>query len=1150
MADRPQAAPLSLEVTDRAARAAALDCARSVIVQAPAGSGKTELLAQRVLALLATVDAPEEIVAITFTRKAAAEMRDRILAALARADGPPPAEAHEAETWRLARAALARDDAREWNLLGHPSRLAIGTFDALCSALARRLPVTSRLGALPSIAEDPQPLYVEAARMTLAAASTDDSLARPWTAVLRHLDNDVTAAVDLVGRMLGRREQWLPLVIASGGHADWRAALEAALRAEIERVLAAARETLPPGDADELLQLARFAAEHHPDRGFGDSLRAAAAGRVLPAASPAAAPAWRALAELLLTASTGELRRKVDRRCGFPGKDNAATKAIAAEYAARKQAMEALLARLAAHSRAAAALERVRSLPPAVYADEQWEVVAALLVILRRAAAELDVLFAERGLSDFTGVAMAAQRALGTPDAPTDLLQGLDTRIRHLLVDEFQDTSRAQFGLLATLTAGWEPTDGRTLFVVGDPMQSIYRFRQAEVALFGQAQAEGIGPVSLSVLRLALNFRSVPEVVHWVNVTFAPLFARAEGSTADRVEYAEATAAGSGEGEVGFHLAASPQAEAQKVVELVRAARAQDPDGTVAILVRSRAHLAEVVPALRVAGFAFQAVEIDALRERQVIIDLTALARALRRPADRHAWLALLHGPLVGLTLPEVLAVAGDAGRTIREQIADAQTVAALAPEAQARLRRFAMVTDEAIAARGQQSFARRVEAAWLACGGAVVVDSETDLVAAQQFFAELRAFESREGMADWPAFERRLDALYAPPDPAADERLQLLTIHRAKGLQFDTVIVPGTTRLPARGDPTLMRWRTGPSQPLLLAPINPRDDAREPIHAHLKALERAEDEAELARLLYVAATRAVRALHWVGHATTQQLAKRGGYAPPGGSLLGRLWPVARGQVALPDVQPVARPPVAGAGSQSGESADGALQGRDSRLRRLPATWSPVPMPADITIGTLSAAADRDARPPFDWAREVVRHVGSVAHRYLLQVARDGLDRWDDARIEAARPAIAAALRESGVAGADLEPATGRVVEALARTLVDPRGRWIFAAGASDGRSEYGISRYVGGEVVRIVVDRTFVAADGTRWVVDFKTGVHEGVDRETFLDSEAARYRPQLERYATALRDLDPRPIRVALYFPLLGAWREWDPFATAPVV
>jgi len=114
---------------DQPQRDAALDPQRSFIVQAPAGSGKTALLTQRFLRLLATVEQPEEIVAITFTRKAAAEMRGRILKALESARGSEPKEAWERGTWRLARSALQHADERGWRLGENPQRLRVRTID-------------------------------------------------------------------------------------------------------------------------------------------------------------------------------------------------------------------------------------------------------------------------------------------------------------------------------------------------------------------------------------------------------------------------------------------------------------------------------------------------------------------------------------------------------------------------------------------------------------------------------------------------------------------------------------------------------------------------------------------------------------------------------------------------------------------------------------------------------------------------------------------------------------------------------------------------------------------------------------------------------------------------------------------------------------
>ena len=131
-----------MTIVDAPQRKAALDPARSFIVQAPAGSGKTELLIQRYLALLATVDEPEQVVAITFTRKAAAEMRGRVRSALESAAAGEEGETpHRQATLALARAAVARDLTRDWALLAQPQRLRIDTLDAFNAWLARQLPV-------------------------------------------------------------------------------------------------------------------------------------------------------------------------------------------------------------------------------------------------------------------------------------------------------------------------------------------------------------------------------------------------------------------------------------------------------------------------------------------------------------------------------------------------------------------------------------------------------------------------------------------------------------------------------------------------------------------------------------------------------------------------------------------------------------------------------------------------------------------------------------------------------------------------------------------------------------------------------------------------------------------------------------------------
>ncbi len=179
---------------------------------------------------------------------------------------------------------------------------------------------------------------------------------------------------------------------------------------------------------------------------------------------------------------------------------------------------------------------------------------------------------------------------------------------------------------------------------------------------------------------------------------------------------------------------------------------------------------------------------------------------------------------------------------------------------------------------------------------------------------------------------------------------------------------------------------------------------------------------------------------------------------------------------------------------------------------------------------------------PFDWAREAARHVGTVAHRLFAQIAREGLAAWDAARVAALQRADPRRARGEGVDDAELDGAVADVVASAVRDCSPTSG----GAGCStpgtptrEANGRWPASR--SGAIVRIVIDRTFVA-DGVRWIVDFKTGAHEGGDVDAFLDREVERYRGQLERYARFVRALDARPIRLGLYFPLQGGWREWD--------
>jgi ATP-dependent helicase/nuclease subunit A len=185
----------------------------------------------------------------------------------------------------------------------------------------------------------------------------------------------------------------------------------------------------------------------------------------------------------------------------------------------------------------------------------------------------------------------------------------------------------------------------------------------------------------------------------------------------------------------------------------------------------------------------------------------------------------------------------------------------------------------------------------------------------------------------------------------------------------------------------------------------------------------------------------------------------------------------------------------------------------------------------------------------FEWAGNSARHIGTVVHGVLQTMADEGLDKWSDQRVDRSRAMFERDLSRLGVTEKDLPKSVDRVVRALTKTLADARGRWILQTHAG-ARSEWRLSGVVENMVAHVAIDRTFTDESGSRWIIDFKTGGHEGADIDAFLDNEQARYRQQLETYAALVASMDAATsesathasIRLGLYFPLLSGWREWQ--------
>ncbi|HEY6924901.1 MAG TPA: UvrD-helicase domain-containing protein [Steroidobacteraceae bacterium] len=1139
-AEDARAHDLSAAEADERAREYATDPSRSILLQAPAGSGKTTVLTQRLLRLLAEVNEPEEILAITFTRKAAAEMRARVLKALHGEIDTSNAQGRRLRA--LASAALERGNARGWNLSRDPGRLRIQTIDSFNFRLASQLPVTAKAGGGLTITDRPGELYRRAARATLVFAESDPELSADVEFLFERLDNHWRNVEELLSNMLAERGHWLRYVLGHEPHA---------LCVRINESLASIVRDHLVAACNRLSAALRAQAGALPQAGVLES-------------EPESLTAWQSLAALTLT-QKGEWR-----------KPKGITKALGPTYEAKaaKEALRDYLERVSGVPGAREILLELAQLPAPELVESDAAAIMALSRVLRAAAIQLQAEFASDGRVDHTYIAGAARAALAEAGLPTDLALRTGLSLRHILVDEFQDTSLAQFDLVEALTAGWEEGDGRTLFVVGDPMQSIYQFREAEVGLVLRARASGIGSVRLEALQLSRNFRSVPELIDWTNGAFSSLFPKSDDLRASAVAFTPSLAGRkvpdvvsapspsapvvgiSATGDPQRSAAAAPDSvelrlfpsedrdsETRAVTQRIAAIRARNPEATIAILVAARSHAASSMLSLEARGVDAIGVDLVPLNELSIVRDLVALLQALHHLGDRTAWLAVLRAPWCGLSLETLTALSQRADKQLPwEALADPARLKHIARGEVARLIRVRDVLANALETRDTFPLADWLEMTWLRLGAADVYPAQ-DLRHARAF---LSALSERAASGEWGGpkdLDILLAELFAQPQASTPNPVQIMTIHRAKGLEFDHVFVPSLDRELNRGREPLLRWldlprRLGQSD-LVMAPVPAiGDDAGGSVGVYLKRLMARRGANEQTRLLYVAATRAKKTLYLSG---APKAKTDGAIQPKAGTLLACLWPAlgasfktgdaTGGETSKPDVD---------TGDPGAQPAAPDPLPNPVIILRLREDWSPpTPGPGASDMARLPIGRQSLEPPEFSWVGETSRHIGTVVHAGLESFATSAA-LPSRARIQADRNLYRQQLLRHGVPERDLARATDLVVEALTRTVEDDRGRWIFASEHREARSELALTGIAGGRLTGVVIDRSFVDREGTRWVIDFKTSRHEGSGLDAFLDQEIDRYRPQLETYVALARGLGTNPVRAALYFPLLGAFRE----------
>lgn len=904
----------------------------------------------------------------------------------------------------------------------------------------------------------------------------------------------------------------------------------------------------------------------------------------------------------------GDFRQRFGVREGFPP-----------EAQAEKARMEALIREMAVVDGLEEALGNLRSLPPARYTEDDWKIVRACFVLLRHAAGELLAVFAEAGAVDFIEISQIAQRVLaGNDGQPSEAAINIADRIHHLLVDESQDTSRRQHRLLSSLVAAWPDTIGRSLFVVGDPMQSIYFFRDADAELFMRLRdagldIEGESPLHLDPVRLTANFRTAPDLMDQLNGAFTSCFAEDDGSgiafaSAEparershaleprlemHVNFMPQTRRGKSDADttakerIANERAAARDAETAGVVAVIRkhlnridTAKKNGTRYRVAVLGRTRDALEPIAIALRSAGVPFRAVELEKLRDRPEVLDALALAGALFNPFDRIAWLGLLRAPWCALSLRDLHTLtSADESALLRRPMPDLlrERLHLVSIESRAAIERVlnaAATAPDLRAGLPTASLGTWLEQIWLGLNGAHCADA-TARANLNLLWRCLDALPGGEEDLLGPALDVALDSLTALPDPAAhaDFSVQLMTIHKSKGLEFEVVIVPELQAGSAVTRGKLLSWferglaepdESGEVTEFLVAPLPSKGTDRGKAKAWVDRAYTQREQQEMRRIFYVAATRAREELHLFARPEYRDIRGSLTLVEAARCLLATAWPAFGNEVTTRFAQWNADR-VATAEAAEGEIRSLAAGGngklfampstRGTLLQRLPPEFQ-LSNESGLTLSAQTPGIVGDGNNVLYNRHEggaLSRALGSAVHKLLEEVARlrVTLD-WNDVRAALAklRPRISAQVRAIGAKPADAESISKRALECALQASQDPYGQWILSPHAN-AASEAAWAGVVAGTLRSVRIDRIFRAGaqpltegDTAWWIVDYKTA--HGEDMGPLNASLELRgfFAPQLEAYAAILRNLYGKSasVRAALYYPRMSLLDWWE--------
>ncbi len=852
----------------------------------------------------------------------------------------------------------------------------------------------------------------------------------------------------------------------------------------------------------------------------------------------------------------------------------------------------------------------MRILPDSIQESIENPALQSVIELLPYAASYLKLVFQEANAIDFNELSLSSLNALGNTDAPSDVALALDYKIEHILVDEFQDTSSPQIRLFELLTSGWDYSDSKSLFLVGDPMQSIYRFREANVSLFIQIANYGLGQLDLNFRQLQVNFRSEDQIVDWVNQQFDLIMPSSDDLTLSAVSYtaSKAFSQASSFGKVKCYVTCDETSHFLQAQQILRIAKyhldenhcilaereklnqlsdekspLQMPFKTMAILARSRNHLKEITDIFNQNQIAYQAIEIEPITKKMVVSDIVSLALALTDVYDELSWVSCLRSPWFALKLEDISIILTllkhsrfSIPEILKELLNDELLVSSetnnqvkISDYAKQRILVLLPILQSAITQKGKKPFIKWLSGCFRAVGGLLQIDMQSELQDIDTCIEMISRYENAGEIIDRQGLKQALDGLYATTNPQADNQIQIMTIHKSKGLEFDRVILP---RLDARAggdDSALLKWtevidEKGQSHNLL-AISKQTGRENDPIYRYIGYLDKQKEFYESQRVLYVACTRAKSELYLFANVVTvTKKSRTSGESnepfkkPVAGSFLNLLWDGIKknlttidkinGKTSTKNSDSIVPIPIAQLSEKDIASIDG-LESTEAQLNYIFPTrkikqcniesikkidFEIVLVPEKPTSFKIKSIASEKTgmESESNWSASIV---GTLLHRQLEWISKQGdrtlvlTQEW--------KLMVRAQLIDAGISLHDekLEHHVDIIFRGVRNILTDEFGQLVLRHHDEEDSELVLHRRLSNGEFLTRVIDRTFVF-ENSRWIIDYKSSEpQENELLEIFLRREVRAYKQQIQEYVSLFKNMEQLKTIAGLYFPLI---------------